>query len=259
MSRRLYPLPLRRSLVVAHEIVDIVEQRLSLGEVRVTQQIDVEVRHRDGIDPWRHGVRNIVSGSRRVVQFRRQMHRQVAIGRIERGALGVLTVEGGEVEKQISVHIRGSKKDLAELHLAHSLRIGRDSLERAQQTPIAHAVRDHVHFLRAAVRGEVHEELRDGALAGFDAGLIRWVGRHAAARRPTEKRGRSKNFEVAGDLRRANRRVFESHSVAVQEEERVWRLAALACLIHLLVYLGEESVAFLRFHMLDAEPVVAQI
>jgi hypothetical protein len=35
---------------VAHEIVDVMQQRLCLGEVGVAQQIDVEVRHSHRVD-----------------------------------------------------------------------------------------------------------------------------------------------------------------------------------------------------------------
>jgi hypothetical protein len=56
MQRGRDPLPLRRRLVVAHEIVDIMQQRLRLGEVGVAQPIDVEVRHGHGVDAGSHGV-----------------------------------------------------------------------------------------------------------------------------------------------------------------------------------------------------------
>ena len=50
------PLPLRWRLVVAHEIVDVMQQRLRSGEVGVAQQIDVEVRHGHRINAGSHGV-----------------------------------------------------------------------------------------------------------------------------------------------------------------------------------------------------------
>ena len=121
------------------------------------------------------------------------MHRQVAIGGIERGALGV-RVETGEVEKQIAVHIRRGEEDLAELHLAQRLRLRRDPLQRAQQAAIAHAVRDDMHLLRPAVRGEVHE-IRDRPLTGLDARLIHRVG----ATLPRE--GQLKNAVAPGTFR----------------------------------------------------------
>ena len=89
MQRGRDPLPLRRRLVVAHEIVDVMQQRLRLGEVGVAQQIDVKVRHSHRVDGGRHRVRYKVSGAWRVVQLRGEMYRQVAIGDIECGALGV--------------------------------------------------------------------------------------------------------------------------------------------------------------------------
>jgi hypothetical protein len=188
MHRGRDSLPLCRRLVVAHEIVDVMQPRLRLGEVGVVQQIDIEARHGHRVDARSHGVGYEVSGARRVVQLRGEMHRQVTIGGIERGALGVLRVETGEVEKQIAVHIRRGEEDLAELHLARRLRLRRDPLQRAQQATIAHAVRDDMHLLRPAVRGKVHEEIRDRPLAGLDARLIHRVGRHAATRGPTEER-----------------------------------------------------------------------
>jgi len=106
MHRGRDPLSLRRCLVVAHEIVDVMQQRLRLGEVGVVQQIDVEVQHGHCVDAGSHGVGHKISGARCVVQLRGEMHRQVVIGGIERGVLGVLWVEVGEVEKQIAVHIR---------------------------------------------------------------------------------------------------------------------------------------------------------
>ncbi len=74
------------------------------------------------------------------MQLRGEMHRQVVIGGIERGVLGVLWVEVGEVEKQIAVHIRRGEEELTELHLAQRLRLHRDPLQGAQQAAIAHAV-----------------------------------------------------------------------------------------------------------------------
>src|SRR4029453_19023481 len=61
------PLPLRWRLVVAHEIVDVMQQRLCLGEVGVAQQIDIEVRHGHCVDAWSHGVGYEVSGAGAVV------------------------------------------------------------------------------------------------------------------------------------------------------------------------------------------------
>jgi hypothetical protein len=90
---------------VAHEIVDVMQQRLRLGEVGVAQQIDVKVRHGHRVDGGSHGIGYEVSGAWRVVQLRGEMYRQVAIGDIERGTLGVLRVEAGEVEKQIVVGV----------------------------------------------------------------------------------------------------------------------------------------------------------
>ena len=62
-----HPLPLRRSLVVSHEIVDIVQQRLGLGEVGVTQQVDVEVRDGHRVDAGSHGVGQVITGAGGVV------------------------------------------------------------------------------------------------------------------------------------------------------------------------------------------------
>jgi len=74
---------------VAHEIVDIMQQRLRLGAVRVAQQIDVKVRHGHRVNTGSHGVGYEVFAARRVVQLRGEMHRQIAIRGIQRSALGV--------------------------------------------------------------------------------------------------------------------------------------------------------------------------
>ena len=73
---------------MAHEIVDIKQQRLRLGTVRVAQ-IDVKVRHGHRVNTGSHGVGYEVSAARRVVQLRGEMHRQIAIRGIQRSALGV--------------------------------------------------------------------------------------------------------------------------------------------------------------------------
>ncbi len=73
---------------MAHEIVDIKQQRLRLGAVRVAQ-IDVKVRHGHRVNTESHGVGYAVSAARRVVQLRGEMHRQIAIRGIQRSALGV--------------------------------------------------------------------------------------------------------------------------------------------------------------------------
>jgi hypothetical protein len=241
MHRGRDPLPLRWSLVVAHEIVDIMQQRLRLGEVGVAQQIDVKVRHGHRVDAGSHGVGYEVSAAWRVVQPRGEMYRQVAIGGIERGALGVFRVETGEVEKQIAVHIRRREEDLAKLHLAQRLRLRRDPLQRPQQAAIAHTVGDDVHLHRPAVRGEVHEEIRNRPLAGLDARLIHRISRHAAARGPTEERRCSWHLQVVADLRRADRRVCEGDVEPMQEKQRVRPLAAVACGLHRLVDVREEG------------------
>ena len=56
MHRGRDSLPLRRRLVVAHEIVDVMQPRLRLGEVGVVQQIDIEARHGHRVDARSHGV-----------------------------------------------------------------------------------------------------------------------------------------------------------------------------------------------------------
>jgi hypothetical protein len=130
----------------------------------------------------------------------------------------VLRVEAGKVEKQIAVHIRRSEEDLAELYLPQRLCLRRDPLQGAQQATIAHTVRDDVHLLRPAVRGEVHEKIRDCPLAGLNARLIHWVGGDVAARGPTEERRGSWNLQVVADLRCTDRRVCEGDVEAMQED-----------------------------------------
>ena len=63
----------------------------------------------------RHGVGLEVTGARGVVEFRREMHRQVALRSVERGPLGVLGIEPGEVEEEVAVDVRRGEEDLAEL------------------------------------------------------------------------------------------------------------------------------------------------
>lgn len=62
------PLPPGRRPVVAHKAVDVVPQRLGLGEVGMPQQVDVEVGHRDRVDAGRHGVGDEVARSWHGVQ-----------------------------------------------------------------------------------------------------------------------------------------------------------------------------------------------
>ena len=57
------PLPLRRGLAVAHEVVDVVQQGLRLGEVTVAKPIDVEVGDRYCVEPGDHGVGDVVTGA----------------------------------------------------------------------------------------------------------------------------------------------------------------------------------------------------
>ena len=111
--------------------------------------------------------------------------------------------------------------------------VGRDALQGAQQAAVAHAVGDDMHLLRAAVGGEIHQEIGDRPFAGLDARLVGRIGRDAAARRPTEKR-RPRHLQVEADLRGADRRFLEGHVEPVQEEQRVRRLAAVARGLHRL-------------------------
>src|SRR5262245_13529596 len=74
MQRWRDPLPLGRTFVVAHEIMDVVQQRLCLGKVGMAQQIDVKVRHGHRINAGSDGVGYVVSATRRVVQLRGEMH-----------------------------------------------------------------------------------------------------------------------------------------------------------------------------------------
>src|SRR5262245_27171762 len=67
MHRGRDPLTLRRTFVVAHEIMDVVQQRLCLGKVGMAQQIDVKVRHGHRINAGSDGVGYVVSATRRVV------------------------------------------------------------------------------------------------------------------------------------------------------------------------------------------------
>ena len=134
------------------------------------------------------------------------MHGQVGVRGIERGALGVLGVEACEVEEQVAIDVGRGEEDLAELQLPAQLSSGRDPLEGAKQAAVAHAVRDDVHSFGPAARGEIHQEISDRPLAGLDGRLVGRVGRHAAARRPTEERGRARHFQVEADLRRGSPR-----------------------------------------------------
>lgn len=117
MNRGRNPLPLLWILVVTHEIVNVVQQRLRLSEVGVAQQIDVEVRNGHRVNTGSYGVGCVITGPRRPVQLPRKMDRQIAIGCVERRALGVLRVETGEVEKQSLVNIRRAEDDLTDLYL----------------------------------------------------------------------------------------------------------------------------------------------
>ena len=65
MHCRRDPLPLCWCLIVTHEIVDVMQQRLRLGEVGMAQQIDVEVRDGHRVDAGSHSVGDKVSAARR--------------------------------------------------------------------------------------------------------------------------------------------------------------------------------------------------
>ena len=58
----------------------------------MAQQVEVEVGHGHGVHARRHGVGLEITGARRVVQFGRQVHRQVGVRRVKRGAIAVLTL-----------------------------------------------------------------------------------------------------------------------------------------------------------------------
>ena len=116
-----------------------------------------------------------------------------------------------------------------------------------------------MHLLRSAVRGEVHEEIRNRPLTGLDARLIHRVGGHAAARGPTEERRRSRHLQVVANLRRADRCVRKVDVEPMQEAQRVRLLAAVACGLYRLVDVREEGIPLLRLHVLEPQAVVAQV
>ena len=123
------------------------------------------------------------------MQLRGEMHRQVTIGGIERGALGVLRVETGEVEKQIAVHIRRGEEDRPNFTWPGVCAAIRCS---AQQAAIAHAVRDQVHLLRPPC---TVKSTRKSVIARSLASMLASsTGRHAATRGPTEERRCSGTF-----------------------------------------------------------------
>ena len=53
---------------MTHKVVDIVQQRFGLGEVAVTEQVDIEVGDRHGVHVRRHGVGREIAGTRGVVK-----------------------------------------------------------------------------------------------------------------------------------------------------------------------------------------------
>src|SRR5262249_34786981 len=108
------------------------------------------------------------------------MHRQVAVRGVERRALGVFGVWPRQIQEEIQVYVGRGEEDLAETQPAPRFGVGRDTLQRAQQAAIAHAVGDDVDFLRPATLREFDQEIGDGALAGFYARFVRRVGRDIA-------------------------------------------------------------------------------
>ena len=168
-------------------------------------------------------------------------------------------VELRKVQEQVAVHIGGGQKDLPKLYFAARLRVGRDALQRAQQAAIAHAVGDHMQFFRAAVGGEIHQKIGDGAFTGLDGGLVRRVGRHAGARGPTEKRRGAGHGKVYADLRRADCGFFKAHIEAMQEKHRVGLGSISFGDLHGLLNFAQPAVSLLGGDFLQPERVIAQV
>ena len=142
-----------------HQIKDVVEQSIRLSKVAVAEPIEVKVRHRDGVDTFDDGVRLKVAGARGVMEIGGQIDCQVAIRCVKRGAIAVLGVKAGQVEKEVSVHVRGSEEDLAKLDRPPRLSISGDALQSTQQAAVAHAVGDAMDLCRSRPGRELHEEI----------------------------------------------------------------------------------------------------
>jgi hypothetical protein len=78
------------------------------------------------------------------------------------------------------------------------------------------------------------------------------VGGDAAARGPTEERGRAWHLEVESNLGGADGRVLERHVEAMQEEQCVRRLAVLARGFGGRLDFRKECISPLRLDVLHA-------
>ena len=204
-----------------HQIEDVVEQSIRLSKVAVAEPIEVKVGHRDGVDTFDDGVRLKVASARGVMEIGGQIDCQVAIRCVKRGAIAVLGVQAGQVEKEVSVHVRRSEEDLAKLDRPPRLRISGDALQSTQQAAVPHAVGDDMDLCRSRPGGELHEKIRDRPLAGLDARLVGRISDHVATRGPTEERRRAWHRQVATKLRGANGGVLKAHIEPMQKNQRM--------------------------------------
>ena len=223
------------------------------------EQIDVEVGDGDRVDTGGDGVGLEIAGPMPPVHPTRRVHGDVPIRCVERAAVAKLRVKMRQVEKQIPIDVGSRENDLAELHLRPALGVGGNPLQRSEEAPVAHAMRNDIDALGPAAAAEVGEEIGDRPFARVDRRLVGRVGGQRPAGRPGEEGGGAGDIQIDTKLRRAHGCLLERHIESMDEDQRLRRPVGVPRRLHGGIHLSEERRDIERMDPLYAEHVVAEV
>ena len=164
-----------------------------------------------------------------------------------------------QIKEQIPIDVGSRENDLAELHLRTALGVGGNPLQRPEEAPVAHAMRNDIDALGPAAAAEVGEEIGDRPFARVDRRLVGRVGGHRPAGRPGEESGRAGDVQIDSKLRRAHGSFLERHIESMDEDQRLRRAVGITSLLDGVGDLREEVGLPERPDPLHAERVVAEI
>ena len=118
---------------MAEQEVHVIEDRVGLGEIAVSQERQVHAGDIDGVDAGDDRDRRWGAGPVGLVQPARGPDGSVGRREIERRPLRDLGIEDRQVAKQVDVEVRGGEEHLAEADPGGRRRLGGDALDGASR------------------------------------------------------------------------------------------------------------------------------